>query len=86
MNERRLSIRTPVVAEVEVTSDLLGKIVARTQELSDGGAFIESDALLQLDVGTIVTLQAVGFPEEMPILEAEIVRKTDEGVGMKFLL
>ena len=86
MNERRLSIRTPVVAEVELTSDLLGKIVARTQELSDGGAFIESDALRQLEVGTIVTLQAVGFPEEMPILEAEIVRKTSEGVGMKFLL
>lgn len=78
--------RAPIRTEVEVTSELLGVIKAHTVELSDVGAFIESSTLQQLDTGTVVSIQAVGFPEPMPVLEAEIVSVTRKGVDIRFLL
>ncbi len=78
--------RAPIRTEVEVTSELLGVTKANTVELSDVGAFIESKTLQQLDTGTIVSIQAVGFPEPMPVLEAKVVAVTRKGVDIRFLL
>ncbi|WMS88388.1 PilZ domain-containing protein [Pleionea litopenaei] len=86
MPERRNAIRTPIKTDVEVTSETLGVVKAQTRELSDFGAFVESQKLQSLAPGTVVTIQAVGFPETMPKLQAEVVRITKEGIGLKFLL
>ncbi|NVJ51364.1 MAG: PilZ domain-containing protein [Gammaproteobacteria bacterium] len=86
MPERRNSIRTPIKTDVEITSDMLGVVKAQTRELSDQGAFIETQQLQPLGTGTVVTIQAIGFPETMPKLKAEVVRITKEGIGLKFLL
>ncbi|NVJ62301.1 MAG: PilZ domain-containing protein [Gammaproteobacteria bacterium] len=86
MPERRNSIRTPIKTDVEVKTEMLGLVKAQTRELSDNGAFIESEKLQKLECGTIVTIQATGFPEPMPILKAEVVRITKDGVGLRFIL
>ncbi|WP_144395498.1 PilZ domain-containing protein [Pleionea sediminis] len=86
MVEKRQINRAPIRTDVEVTSDALGLVKAHTLELSDVGAFIESQTLQQLTNGTVVSIQAIGFPEPMPIIQAEIIRVTRNGVGVRFLL
>lgn len=86
MSERRRSFRAPIRAEVEIETEVLGKLTSVTRELSDTGAFIESIELVGLPIGTHLSVQAVGFPEPMPVLKAEIVRVEGSGVGIRFLL
>ncbi|MEE4244826.1 MAG: PilZ domain-containing protein [Kangiellaceae bacterium] len=86
MKEKRGGVRTPIKTEVEITSELLGAVTAYTRELSDSGAFIESTTLTSLSIGSRVTIQAQGFPESMPLLDAEVVRTEKEGIALRFIL
>ncbi len=86
MNERRQSIRTPIRVQVELTCEALGTVLVHTLELSDNGAFLESPELHRLEPGDEIQLQVVGLPEAMPIINAEVVRVLQEGIGVRFVV
>ncbi len=86
MTERREVTRTPLKASVVICHSSLGKFEAVTRELSDRGAFIVSLELTQLSVGDALTVQATGFPEEMPVLSARVARVDVDGIGIQFIM
>ncbi len=86
MSERRQSIRTPIRVQVELTCEELGTVLVHTLELSDNGAFLVSPEVHKLEPGTDIQLQVVGLPEKMPVINAEVVRVTKDGIGVQFVL
>ncbi|MCO7225315.1 hypothetical protein [Pleionea sp. CnH1-48] len=73
-------------ADVEVKTNIMGTVMATTSELSDSGAFIQSNILTELPPGTFITVQAIGFPEPMPVVEAVVVDVGKEGISIKFVM
>jgi hypothetical protein len=88
LRDKRRHERVPVTVEVELVDPAIGKLVVNTKDLSDGGLFLRLGPKPWPGVGSTVTVrlnQLLGGAEP-PLLKARVVRETDEGVGLEFLL
>ncbi|WP_020406746.1 PilZ domain-containing protein [Hahella ganghwensis] len=61
-----------------------GRYVVKATDLSEGGVFIEDPSLSSAKVGDRVSLRVNGLLASSPEVFLEVVRQTQEGVGLKF--
>lgn len=85
----RDSNRVGIVIEIKVTCDDGHECILNSRNISDNGVFLEHDEKgLKLEVGKHVVLQVcsqLGDGDPPPV-NAEVIRITDEGFGLKFIL
>ncbi len=81
--ECRASVRTPYETKVEIDR-AEGPVKGRTTDLSSGGLFVATNAPFQ--IGEQLELKFhFRLGEHSANLRAQVVRKTDAGVGLKLL-
>ena len=86
---QRDSSRVGIVIEIKVICDDGSEYTLNSRNISDNGVFLDHEGRdLNLEMGTQVVLQVcsqLGDGEPPPV-KAEVVRVTDEGFGLKFVL
>ena len=88
-DNQRDSSRVGIVIEIKVICDDGSECTLNSRNISDTGVFLDHDGRdLNLEMGKHVILQVSsqlgdGAP---PPVNAEVVRITDEGFGLKFIL
>lgn len=88
INKRR-SPRLPIQLEVEFNHDETGLVNLVTKDISDTGVFIILKLDKQPPLGTIAKVKLKNDfedGEEAPILLMKLVRKTENGIGLEFIL
>jgi hypothetical protein len=85
MTNKRKHIRTRLNAKVNVSHASLGTITAVLRDLSDGGLYLIADGWTPPPIGSRVQVQVTSLNGDAPVVEAEIVRIDDEGMGMRFV-
>ncbi len=87
--ERRRHVRIEVPMPVLVTHHALGTIELVTADICDNGVFLKAEPSQCPPVGDEVTLQLkgglLGDGEEPPLVRAQVVRITENGMGVEFL-
>ena len=85
MIEQRQHSRERFESDVQVTHDSLGTVILKMRDFSNGGIFLYKKEGVSLPpVGTMVEIQALAFGEAAPVLQAKIVRETNNGIGLMF--
>ena len=84
MGEKRQHTRTPFRSRVKLSHADFDSIMATTRDLSDTGIYVFEDTL-NLNIGTVVSVQIQDTPMEAPIVEMIVVRRDPEGYGLQFL-
>lgn len=85
--DRRQHLRTAMSATIRLVHDELGEFTFSTADVSDGGLFIiVGDQAFEPAIGDLVTVQVQGMPVPAPILDMKVVRRTDDGLGLRFEL
>ena len=88
-SNKRDSSRVGLVIEIKLTCDDNSEYILKSRNISDKGVFLEyDDERLNLTIGTNVILQVCSMlgDEPPPPVKAEIMRITDEGIGLQFVL
>lgn len=84
--DKREAVRTPFKSRILITHDEIGSVETITKDISDTGVFLYLNGEFYLDLGSVIKAQVVGLPgDDAPLLELEVVRIDDEGVGLKFV-
>ncbi|MFO8024859.1 PilZ domain-containing protein [Thiohalophilus sp.] len=89
VSDKRHHARFALALDVRVTFEH-DSFILKTRDISDGGVYlaIEEDASTLPPLGSRVSLQ-VQTPllddEPPPVVAGEVVRRTDEGIGIRFL-
>lgn len=88
-SNQRDSSRIGLVVDIKLTCEDNTEHHLKSRNISDKGVFIEYNGEpLNLPVGTNVTLQVCSLmnDEPPPAVKAEVMRVTDEGIGLQFIL
>ena len=88
-NNKRDSSRVGLVIDIKLTCENKTEYILKSRNISDKGVFLDYDEKpLSLPIGTLVVLQVCAQldNEPPPPVNAEIVRITDEGIGLQFIL
>lgn len=83
MKDNRQHVRTSYSATVKLVHSI-GAMSVNLRDISVGGVFLEMEEHSRFKLGDIVHLQMQGMVQEGPIIEAEVVRITEEGLGLRF--
>lgn len=88
MSNKRQHQRTPIRCKLKLWHDSTGEVMVHTRDVSDGGLFLLMDSSIIEDhpVGTIVKGQIQGIMEDAPVVTMEVVRTTEDGVGLRYVL
>ncbi|KZY64840.1 MULTISPECIES: PilZ domain-containing protein [unclassified Oleiphilus] len=86
MSDSRRHPRIPMKARVKISHESFGEVVASTKDISDGGVFLLTDNSDMPAIGTVIQGQVQGLTGDAPILNMEIMRRTEEGIGLRFIL
>jgi hypothetical protein len=84
MKDDREYARTPFSAPVKVVHPEFGELTFKMRDMSNGGVFLLTGNELPLPKGEIVQIQVQGMLADAPLLDAEIIRKDEEGTALKF--
>ncbi|MCF6249700.1 MAG: hypothetical protein L3J75_00320 [Methylococcaceae bacterium] len=85
MDNRRISKRYALIAEVKLSHPSFGDYYTTTTDASDSGVFINISDLKLPPVGSILKLQIINNQQEMPIKEVQLTRVIDgRGIGLAF--
>jgi len=84
-SDKRDHIRTLLNAQIKVTHDLLEEGLFYVRDISDGGVFVIVGEAKFPVLGSVVKVQMQGLPFEAPILDMVVVRKGQDGFGLKFI-
>lgn len=84
MDEKRKHIRTAFSANVKFMHASVGELDLKMRDMSDGGVFLFSTDLADLPLGEVVQIQALDI-EDAPLLNAIIVRRETDGIGLQFV-
>jgi hypothetical protein len=60
-------------------------VILNTRNISDSGVFIVTDGVSMPPIGSVVQGQVQGMMANAPVLDMEVVRVEQEGLGLKFL-
>ena len=85
MTDRRRDLRTEANLRLKLTHPSVGTIVCTTQDISDSGAYLLSENIQDLPIGSIVTVQVQDSPENVPVLYMRVVRHGRDGIGLEFM-
>ena len=86
MAGERLGVRTPFKSRIRLMHRSLGSIDTETTDISDGGVYLVLDQCARPDIGELVRVQVLDLPYgEAPILDLQVVRCDEMGVGLKSL-
>lgn len=87
MSEHRDSMRTPFRSKIRITHDTIGTIETITRDISNTGVFLLMEDIKMPPIGSILKGQVLDLPGgNAPILDMEVVREEEEGIGLRFLL
>ncbi|GMR17793.1 MAG: hypothetical protein BMS9Abin33_0187 [Gammaproteobacteria bacterium] len=88
MKERRQYERKNLSMEVVIILPSGESMILRTGNTSDGGALIVGDEKALPDIGTEIgiTVRNPIAGKKAPIHKARVIRKTNEGIGIKLLI
>jgi hypothetical protein len=84
INNREHS-RHPIGVSIKITHESIGELLLETKDISDGGLFVAVNPEKMPPLGTIVEGQVQGMAEDPPIVEMEVVRVTNNGIGLKYI-
>lgn len=88
-SKKRKSQRIGLVIDIKLICDDKSEYIMASRNISDTGVFLEnSTQQLELTLGTKVILQVCSQlgDEPAPPVKAEVMRITDEGIGLHFIL
>jgi hypothetical protein len=84
--DKRKHPRIKADVPLEVSHLYFGPLVINANDISEGGVYVVNDIELDVPpVGAIVNVQVMGLVEEIPFVQAEVVRRTETGFAMHFL-
>lgn len=88
MSNNREHPRIPLRCTVKIWHEEFGEALVQSKDVSDGGLFlvIEPDNYVIPPVGTVLNGQVQGLMDDAPIVQMEVVRTTDKGIGLRYLL
>lgn len=87
-NEKRGAPRIPMQLEVEFNHEHLGYHTFKTKNISETGVFLLIPQDQQPPIGTLAHVKLkdnFADGDEPQTLEMEVVRATEDGVGMRFI-
>lgn len=84
MQERRANTRTTISHRVKLTHPTFGEIITTTNEMSNGGFFIELSGVPFPEQGSIIKMQLLDTQVEAVPTELEVIRVTAAGIGVAF--
>ncbi len=86
--DNRKHTRFKVPLPVEVTYLDNSPVTMITADICDGGVFLNVESEGRPPIGSTIflKLQQQLEGEEPPTVEGEVVRETDEGIGVRFIL
>lgn len=82
---RRRHPRMPIKVTVKISHPDFGEKLVKTRNLSDSGIFLISEPGELPPTGSVIKGQVQDMIENPPVLDMEIVRVEDEGIGLQFL-
>ena len=88
-DNKRNSNRVGLVIDIKLICDDKSEYILKSRNISDTGVFLEhNEKQLELSLGTHVILQVCSQLDDKPAppVKAEIMRNTNEGIGLKFIL
>ena len=85
MIERRIFNRHFVNARVQLMHGAIGKIRARTRDISDSGAYVEVYPVPKLPAGSHVKMYMLDSSLPMIAFNMKVIRSTTNGIGLKFI-
>jgi hypothetical protein len=85
MENKRKHPRHPVTVDIKIAHPDFGEKTVKTRNISDGGLFIVIEPTEMPAVGEVVKGQVQGAAVDLPILDMEIVRVEEDGLGLKFV-
>lgn len=88
-DNKRDSNRVGLVIDIKLTCEDKSEHTLQSRNISDTGVFLDNNSeCLNLPIGTQVILQVCSQldNEPPPPVDAEVVRITDEGIGLQFIL
>lgn len=85
MDQRRFYKRDLVKARIKIDGPFLGSITGRTQNISDGGLFASMEDMLELPIGSHITMQMLDSANPAVAFNMKVVRGNYEGFGLKFI-
>lgn len=85
MGDKRVHVRTLLNAKVKVTHELVGDGIFYVRDISDGGVYVIVGDSAFPPMGSVVKVQMQDLPFEAPILDMVVVRKGEDGFGLKFV-
>ena len=88
-SNKRDSSRVGLVIDIKLTRDDDSEHLLKSRNISDKGVFLEYNSeKLELPLGSQVVLQVCSMlnDEPPPPVKAEVMRITDEGIGLQFIL
>lgn len=88
-SNQRDSSRVGLVIDIKLTCENNDEHILKSRNISDKGVFLEYNGdSIDCSIGTQVILQVCSQlgDEPPPPVKAEIMRITDEGIGLQFIL
>lgn len=85
MIERRLFNRYFVNARVRLTHGAIGKVQARTRDISDSGVFVEVYPVPKLPNGSYVKMHMLDSSQPAIAFNMKVVRTVSDGIGLMFV-
>ncbi len=85
----RKAPRLPIQLDVEFNHQETGVITLVTKDISDSGVFIKLPVEEHPPIGTVVKVKLKNDfedGEEPPTLEMKVVRHSNSGIGLEFIL
>ncbi len=85
MIERRIFTRHLVNARVQLVHAAIGKVAARTRDISDSGIFAEVYPVPRLPNGSHVKMHMLDSAQPAIAFNMKVVRITKNGLGLMFI-
>ena len=85
MIERRIFNRHFVNARVQLMHGAIGKIRARTRDISDSGVFVEVYPVPKLPAGSHVKMYMLDSSLPAIAFNMKVIRSTANGIGLMFI-
>ena len=85
MIERRIFYRHFVNARVQLMHGAIGKIRARTRDISDSGVFVEVYPVPKLPIGSHIKMYMLDSSLPAIAFNMKVVRSTADGIGLMFI-
>lgn len=86
MADERLGVRTPFKSRIRIIHKSFGSVEAETKDISDSGVYLKLNQNPFPKIGDVIKAQVLDLPfGDAPLLQLQVVRTDESGLGLKFL-